>query len=283
MQWSRIKTIILLLLALVNGFLLVLVVTREGEAARRQTETIEAAVQILQQNGIQIEAEEIPQNMELVPYRVERNRESEKQIATTFLGETEEENRGGDVFRYVSTEGKGSVQFHSGGEFSAIFSTGAVPLGEEEPQEHAVRWMEAIGMTCEVLECEPEGENGSRVLLRQQWEGAPIYSCTAEFHYSNQELRSITNGRRVTGTPGRDEQAVPVTLPTVLIRFLSYTSEWGDVSSQITRIETGYDFSASLTGTGRLTPVWRIDTETKSYEIDALTGAFTRTEDHTMQ
>ena len=32
MQWSRIKTIILILLALVNGFLLVLVVGREGTA-----------------------------------------------------------------------------------------------------------------------------------------------------------------------------------------------------------------------------------------------------------
>ena len=99
MQWSRIKNIILILLALVNGFLLVLVVMREGPTARVQSETLSAAVQLLEKNGIHMDAQALPDEMTLEPCRLERDRDSERKMAVKLLGEVREEDRGGDVFR----------------------------------------------------------------------------------------------------------------------------------------------------------------------------------------
>ena len=51
------------------------------------------------------------------------------------------------------------------------------------------------------------------------------------------------------------------------------------MSSEIAKVEAGYTFSASLTGSGQLTPVWFVETETNRYEMNALTGEFFRLED----
>ena len=273
MQWSRIKTIILILLALVNGFLLVLVVGRESTAHRQQNDTLTSAIHVLERSGIHVEEDILPDSMELTVCSVARSRETERSMAEAFLGQTEEESLGGDVFRYVSSAG--SVQFHSSGAFYASFSPGALPLGDSSPAEHAVALMEQVGETWEVVSDTTDGT----VVLRQLWQGAPVYSCTAEFRYEGGELRAISNGLRLTGVPESAPAGTPLSIPTVLIQFLAHISEWGDVSSEITGLEAGYLYTSGLTGAGTLTPVWHIETDTNLYVMDAFTGDLTRTED----
>ena len=278
MQWSRIKTIILILLALVNGFLLVLVVGREGTARRQQSETLTAAIHVLERSGIHVEEDILPGEMELSSCTVTRSRDDERAMAEVFLGPVEEESLGGDVFRYVSTKGRGSIQFHSSGAFYAGFSPDALPLEGKSPAEHAAALMEQVGETWEVLSDTTDGSGGT-VVLRQLWQGAPVYSCTAEFHYEDGALRTISNGLRLTGVPVSAPAGAPLSIPTVLIQFLVHTSQWGDVSSEITGLEAGYLFTAGLTGSGAVTPVWHIETETNVYIMDAFTGELTRMED----
>ena len=279
MQWSRIKNIILLLLALVNGFLLVLVVMREGPTARVQSETLSAAVQLLEKNGIHMDAQALPDEMTLEPCHLERDRDSERKMAVKLLGEVREEDRGGDVFRYVSTNGNGSIQFHSSGIFYALFSPGIQMAENGNLVEHAEGLMKSIGMDWSVVR-QWESGGGTVLRLRQNYSGAPVYSCTADFRYENGALKSITNAKRLTGTPLSTESGeTPLSLATVLIRFLYGANELGDVSSEIAKVEAGYTFSASLTGSGQLTPVWFVETETNRYEMNALTGEFFRLED----
>ena len=279
MQWSRIKNIILILLALMNGFLLVLVVMREGPTARVQSETLSAAVQLLEKNGIHVDAQALPDEMTLDPCRLERDRDSERKMAVKLLGEVREEDRGGDVFRYVSTNGNGSIQFHSSGVFYALFSAGTQTAESGKLAEHAEKLMKSVGMDWTVIG-QWESGGGTVLRLRQNCSGAPVYSCTADFRYENGALRSITNAKRLTGTPVvAESEETPLSLATVLIRFLYGANELGDVSSEIAKVEAGYTFSASLTGSGQLTPVWFVETETNRYEMNALTGEFFRLED----
>ena len=51
MEWSKIKNIVILLLALVNVFLLVLVVSQERRSVRYQEEARTEAVAVLAKNG----------------------------------------------------------------------------------------------------------------------------------------------------------------------------------------------------------------------------------------
>ena len=60
MEWSKIKNIVILLLALVNVFLLVLVVSQERRSVRYQEEARTEAVAVLAKNGVDFLPERIP-------------------------------------------------------------------------------------------------------------------------------------------------------------------------------------------------------------------------------
>ena len=68
----------------------------------------------------------------------------------------------------------------------------------------------------------------------------------------------------------------PLTIPTVLVRFLNGMNQNGYVCSTITGMSMGYSATISA---NRLTPVWRMDTDTGRYYVNAITGAFSRTEE----
>ena len=67
MEWSKIKTIVIWMLVITNLFLLGLVVQEEGKAQRLEREALENTVVFLNQRGIQLDADVVPDRMELVP------------------------------------------------------------------------------------------------------------------------------------------------------------------------------------------------------------------------
>ena len=105
MAWPRIKNIVILILALVNLFLLVLVVSREGSDARQKAEALTSAVHILEQGGITVDESGLPREAGLTPCRVEQSRSGEEALAQALLGDVTGEERGGGVFRYTAADG----------------------------------------------------------------------------------------------------------------------------------------------------------------------------------
>ena len=74
----------------------------------------------------------------------------------------------------------------------------------------------------------------------------------------------------------QDASQAPITVSTALISFFNGLNGLGDVCSRIDAIERGYMSTASLSGTMTLTPVWRITTDTGSYQLDTMSGGLTR-------
>lgn len=268
MARSKLKNIVLLLLALTNLALLYFVVQKEFQDERMRRQARESAVSFLEERGIRVKAQ-TPGDVSLAPQTVERDRAREAVLAAALLkGEAEEESRGGEVYRYYNKNG--FVQFHNDGAFSAEFSPGVFPLGGDRERV----CLEALALLD--FRGELVGEEADSLTFRQLWEGSPLFTQQVTLVCGEDCLTAMTAGRRLMGTPAADSRREPITVPTALFSFYNGLKALGDVCSRIDGIAQGYVGTASLSGSMELTPVWRITTDTGAYQLDTLTGTLSR-------
>lgn len=269
MSWSKMKNIILVILAVTNLALLVLVGGQAIRGSRLLSRAREDAIQFLRNRGVEVEETMIPQSMDLLPQIVERDLEGEERAAAALLGSPmTAESRGGEVYRYFNE--RGSVQFHSDGTFSAQLAPGEFSVGENRAAG-CVELMERMGFQGVVLE-----EEGDTLLFRQTWKGWPLFTQQVTLVCQGDGLTAVTAGRQLAGKPQEDAGRQTITVATALISFLNGVGALGDVCNRIDAIEPGYAASASLSGPIHLTPVWRVTTDTGAYQLDNVTGGVTR-------
>ena len=114
MEWSRIKTIILIILAVTNVSLLGFLVQRELQVQNARQEARQNSIQFLENNGVTVEDETVPEEMTLLPQTVEWDREQEREAASVLLGgEVQEQAWSDEIYRYYNETG--SIQFHRDG------------------------------------------------------------------------------------------------------------------------------------------------------------------------
>ena len=88
MEWSKLKNIILIMLAAVNLCLLFFVVQREWRDSANQRQNRQQAVDFLTDRGIQIHEGQLPDDQMVPrPQTVERDQEEESRLATQLFGE----------------------------------------------------------------------------------------------------------------------------------------------------------------------------------------------------
>ena len=269
MEWPKLKNIILLILVITNLFLLVFVLRREMGLYHAQKEARSNAVAFLAARGVEVDEEIIPRTGHLAPQTVERDLTAEGAAAAELLGgSVSVEPRGGEVYRYYNENG--AVQFHNDGSFSAEFAAGAFPLGEtrEAVCEEALA---ALGFQGELLE-----ETQETLVYRQTWNGVALFNQQVTLEYNDGCLTAMTGGRRLMGEP------VPVTGETTfsegcaLIVFLNELDALGDICSRLDGITPGYVSVMSLNKVMTLTPVWRIATDTGTYQLNLVSGGLER-------
>ena len=89
-------------------------------------------------------------------------------------------------------------------------------------------------------------------------------------------IMAISPGRRLYGTPAADAGRMSIDRATALIFFYNGLSRMGDVCSRIDHIEPGYISATSLNRVMTLTPVWRVTTDTGTYQLDLVGGDLER-------
>lgn len=270
MEWSKIKTIILLLLVGVNGCLLLLVGLRVGRGALYEDETRQAAIQVLEQSGIAFGLEQVPRDMDLPTLSVIRDRGGEEEISRLLLGSVTQ--TGESEVRPSYSGANGRAEFSMNGAFTVTFTQPRWQCqAGQSPDELSLSCLEQLGVQG-VLE-RSDAQGGTTVLTYvQTWEGIPLFSCRITLTWEEGSLTGI-EGVRLAGTADGGTQSL-LSTPTVLMRFLASVSEGGSVCSRIEAMEPGYLTS----GSGRsvqLNPVWRIVTDTGTYYVDGVTGAVT--------
>lgn len=269
MERSKLKDIVLLLLVLTNLGLLFFVLRQEIREYREYAQARTSAIGFLANKGVDVEESLVPDRMTLLPQRVERDRAAEAQAAAAFLkGDVQEESRGGEVYRYYNDNG--SIQFHSDGAFSAELTPGAYPTGEDRDGA-ALALLKTLSFEGEVMAWLPDS-----IIVRQNWEGAPLFNQQVTVEWDGAHFTALTGGRRLSGQPVEDESRTTMTVATALVSFFNGLNGLGDVCSRVDVIAQGYVSAASLNGPVTLTPVWRVTTDTGAYQLDLLTGALTR-------
>ena len=112
MEWSKLKNIIIIMLAAVNLFLLVLVVHRQWESRSSYESAREDALAVLWETSrIRLEREILPEELDLTPMSVTRDPELEETQAAALLGELTASPP--EALRYVGA--KGAAQFYVDG------------------------------------------------------------------------------------------------------------------------------------------------------------------------
>ncbi len=272
MEWRKVKNIIILLLLLVNGSLLALMWGRRSEAVRYDRSALTQAVEALNNNGIRTELSDLTAAEGLAPVDLERDAAREEKLANALLGgNAAGDNRGGGLYLYRTEAGE--VSFRAGGEFSARLEDDP-RWYTDDPAAHAASLLKRMEVEGERTALE-ETEDGALVTFRQVWEGAPLFSCAVTFTYREGRLQTIGGVLLVSDAATRESGTV-LTLPTALMRFLDGVRERGDVCSALRSMAAGYRSSQTASGVTRLTPCWRVATNTADYYLDAATGALER-------
>lgn len=274
MEWPKVKNIIILVLLMVNGFLLVLVGARRGEARQYGQMGLTQAAQVLESNGIVVDLHAAAPADGLPPLSVERDPERESLMIGALLDETVAgDDRGGGLHLYRGRRGEASLRL--GGELSADL-TDDPRWHTADPEDHATGLLRQMGIPAVHVQTLQEG-GVTQVVFRQTWQGVPLFSCQVAFAYRDGRLETV-RGTLLASPVSAEEGRTVLDLPTALLRFLDYVRGSGDVCSSIQSMEPGYRATQSISGTTQLTAVWLVTSNTASYYLDASTGALARLE-----
>lgn len=274
MEGTKIKNMVILILLLLNGFLLFLVGGRWVKDTHSHETARNSAIAIIRADGIELDDAAVPRDMELEPMQAVRDTAREKELAADLLGgAVRVEARGGEVYRYQNANGW--IQFHSTGEFMAELEPTAFPLEEQTAAQHGTALLERLGVESSVLDDGTEHGQGS-ITFRQLHKGVPVLGCQATLNYQNGGLASITNARRVLGTPHRSPGEASMPVASALMRLYNNLKELGDIYNRVDNITPAYTVGVIRSGAVQLTPVWYVQTDTGAYQMDTQTGQISR-------
>ena len=274
MEGSKIKNIVIVILVLLNLFLLVLSGGRRLAEVRSRDQARTEAIGIIRANGIGLDDDVVPRRIGHQTLQATRDMDREGELAAGLLGEdTVREHRGGEIYRYSGA--RGSVQFHSTGEVTAVFEPGAYPLGRSKAGDHAASVAALLG--CKVLVTEENvSANGTgTVAMVQTVDGIRLADCVLTATYRKGELVEMRGLRMPDRAETlRDDKSIGIS--TAMMCLYNGLKQMGDIYSRIESISPVYASELKTAGVFRLIPMWAVHTDTGDYMLNTLTGQLSR-------
>jgi len=268
-EHSKIKNIIIIILLIVNMFFLALFIIGRIETGKLEKSVKEDVIRILDSYGISMDMSVIPEYSDLGSYDVLRDTESERIIAQSVLGKCEMLDLGGNIYQYESPYGE--AVFRGNGEFSITISEGT-PVSDTSVQGLS-SYLSQLNIPADLESSDAEYAGGSlsSISFMAMFEGIGIFNCRITMSFGGSNVMSIS-GRRLTAPPSLSPSEPMIDVYTALISFLDGVRESNLICNEIIEITSGYSFSASVSGSGRLTPYWCVTTDVGKYYVNGLTG-----------
>ena len=275
MPVSKLKTLAILILLLANLALLVLVVPSRLATARDAATLHDSLCSLYEAQEISLTPDAIPDTVPLYVLELKETDAGSLQAAKALLGE--ELLMQDDSSRYLSTyrSDSGTCSISRSGEFSAQL-TGQEERGDLKASSRKL--LKNMGFSYETL---PDAERVRAgvytVTATQQILGMPVFSGDLVLTWSNSRLTAI-DGIFFPGTDSltRVSDNACLSAADALIAFLSARYELGWVGSAVTGLQQGYIRSETAAAAAvRLTPVWRLETDTGTFQINGMTGEVT--------
>ena len=270
MPTPKLKNLALFILLLANLLLLgVLVPNRMARA--READSLRQSLQTLcAQQQVELDPEIIPDTVTLYALELAEDSQASLQAAAALLGEQILVQD--DSTRYLSlySSQNGTCSIGRSGSFQASLE------GQEETRDMtraAKKALTAMGFQAHALSEETRVRPGIyTVTATQAVLGMPVFSEGLTLTWSNGCLTGL-KGVFYLGAMTRVSDAPCLSAADALVAFLSARNTLGWVGSTVTTMEQGYLRSETATAAVvRLTPVWRLDTDTGSFYIDGVSG-----------
>ncbi len=264
MKVTNIKKIVIWALVVVNLFFLALFLWGIYKDQARKTETLQNLCSQLKQNGIDISVGNIHEGNELAELETSRDSAGEQSLADALLGKTEKTDQGGIIYTYTA-ENKGQAVFYSGGKFDMTFSSGVykITTNAENETKSLLKMM-----NIETISTETSGTSGNETVTAvSSWKNQPIFNCRIKFIFKDGSLAAIS-GKRAAIMKATSDKTDMSSSATALLHFLKAVKDGKFSCTQITSVDPGYFFTSG----DNIFTVWRIDTNTGVYYVEALTG-----------
>jgi len=261
MDRRRLERIILIILALLNVFLLSVVLSDNSEARRNAAETVATATALLEDNGISVADGALQLQSAPVPCTVTRDLQKEGEMLRRLIGSYTQEDSGGNIIFYRGA--KGQALLRGSGEMDVLMDSGSFPLrgGEISTAQRALR---RLGITAVSL-----SEDSADFCCCL--ESLPVYNAVLHVDSSGAGLQ-IISGTRLFDVVSKSAEAAGMDSISVLLRFVEIVRDEGYICTRLDSVQPGYLMTVTRSGEAELTPVWRLETDAGPLMIDAETG-----------
>jgi hypothetical protein len=142
---------------------------------------------------------------------------------------------------------------------------------EQDGRSAALAVLEQLDFTGEVMD-----EGPDYLTVRQCLGEACLFNQQATVTWTEKGLTGMAPGRRLYGALESGPGWESIDRATALIAFYNGLDRMGDVCRQIDRVEPGYISATSLERVMTLTPVWRVTTDTGTYQLNLVDGGLER-------
>ena len=264
MSISRIKSIAIILLLILNLFFLAVIArSRVGDYYENKA-TLENACEVLRENGIAVSPRDIYAGDELSGYEMSRDTERQEEIVLTLLGAVDKNDLGGNIYSYTSAE-KGEAIFYNNGEFAVTF-TSAVFLQNGTVERTTASLLKK--MKIETVSVISTGEEGSESVAAQcAYKGVRVMGCFIRADFEDGAIRAVT-GRLISRETGTEQTGNVISPATALFRLLNACVNGEMSCTEITRMEAVYQIrEAGAFGYEYLEPAYLISTDAGQYTV----------------
>lgn len=272
MDKLSVKKLIIILLAIVNVFLLVLVVSIAKQETDAEKLRSKALLDILANHNINLaDGVELPEKCPDVIV-LERSLKKERKMLSALLGKCDYEDQGGNIYIFGGQDAVGQASIRGTGDFKIALDTAVIPVESDyiaaakktlqklsiNYNDKSLKLGEEDGLTCVTAICTYKKHN--------------ILNAKINLYFSERQLLFLT-GRRPP-----DIKADSITVNsgmdgiTIMMNFLEYIRQSGQVCNTILGITTEYFIDSATVGDCTLTPVWYIKTDVGNFYFDGVTG-----------
>lgn len=263
METKKLERIIIIILALLNVFLLVVVLTGKRQERISRRDTTEMLTALLGEHGVTVGPDVALLQDCPAQCTVARDLDLEQRRIQSILGNHSSEDLGGSIWFYASENGQ--IRMRGTGEIDMLLS-GAGTLRGRSPAKAA----EALFSGAEVTLVKTE-ETENSLTYCCSWDGFSVYNAILNMDYTRERI-SMISGTIVFNVETETDAAAGMDSASALVRFMDLMRE-GELScSRLDSLTPGYYLSVTISGESTLTPVWRFATDVRDYYINAVSG-----------
>lgn len=261
MDRSRLKNVIILILALVNVFLLGSIVWRLAMEQAANRRTAAELTELCLRQGVSLEAR-LPDALPPAAHTLARDVNGDALLAGALLGEAlTASDLGGGIYSYVNDSGQGTFRASGGFEITGL-------LAKKDPEAVCRKFCQAFGY--QDFSMSLAGGSGTGTAI-QRFEGFPVINAAVTFLVEDGQLISV-RGVHLPQTILSSDTSASMTAVTAVTRFLDELRS-GAVVSSILDLSLCYELQSTAAAPMALIPVWQITTDIGNYYVNCLSGA----------